>query len=92
VKTLFDTKFRCPRTIAEVPIVNPGASYEVEFLGDTSFLEFSHSLDPKLPAALPESCRLLVAGWGFHTLESAALARRTPQANTQRLPAQFPAL
>jgi len=44
VKTLFDTKFGCPRTIAEVPIVDPSAFYEVEIFGDSSFLEFSHSL------------------------------------------------
>jgi len=30
VKTLFDTEFGCSLTIAEVPIVDPGAFYEVK--------------------------------------------------------------
>ena len=47
VKTLFDTTFGCPRTIAEVPIVDPGAFYEVDILLHASFRAFLHSLDPK---------------------------------------------
>jgi len=46
VKTLRDTKFGCPRTIADVLIVDPGASYyEVNIYLHESLRAFSHSLD-----------------------------------------------
>jgi hypothetical protein len=44
VKTLFDTKFGCLRTIAEALIVDPGAFYEVAISRHSSLRVFSHSL------------------------------------------------
>lgn len=54
MKTLFDANFGCPRTIAEVPIVDSGAFYEVDIFLHASFGAFSQSLDPKQPSNVPE--------------------------------------
>jgi hypothetical protein len=44
VKTLDTFKFWGTQTIAEVPIVDPGALYEVNLFVHSSIWEFSHSL------------------------------------------------
>lgn len=47
VKTRSEANFQGRRTITRVPIVDPGASNELDdFLGP-SISEFSHGLDPK---------------------------------------------
>jgi hypothetical protein len=49
VKTLDAGKFGDTQTIAEVPIVAPGAFYEVDLFVHPSIRAFSHSLDPQQP-------------------------------------------
>ena len=44
VKTLLEAYFGGRRTITEVPIVDPGASNELDNFHEPSISEFSHSL------------------------------------------------
>jgi hypothetical protein len=44
VSTFLETRFRDPQTITRMPIVDPGAFYEAEFIDDHSFSAFSHGL------------------------------------------------
>jgi hypothetical protein len=83
MKTLPETEFGRPQTIAVVPIVDPSAFYEVEVFDDTSFSEFSHNLGQEQSLA---KRKLLVSGRLL--MIKAAICRLLPDGDNRPRPCE----